>query len=446
MTEANITGYRFAGDIEIRSLLFVTSDSQAIDVSSLIVELNIYQSISEHYLQCDIVFNDALRLIHNIANGFTGSEMLVVSFRNKTDKDDIEFNDYVFGLYELSDRQHLDNDEIYLVSGVSIEAYSSTVQKISRAYGKQGGSTISDMIATITDEFILNDAAKTIYEQISDSLPFNVEKQIDIEESSGLHQLIVPDLSVDGTIDFLIAEADSNDHIPLFVYYEDSTGFKFYNISTLVNEESTETYSYFPFNYDTNDLDHEYDFTRIMSFAIIKQTNIIENAQKGLFKSTTTSIDIHKKQFNTTTFDYTKRNNEFAKLNPTVILGEVKSNNPLGFTMFTRLNQDSSDPYYGNENHFPKRMDQFISAKTSYKRHIFNTIIEVTVPGNSNLTVGKIVTLNFPILNDIDDSENIVDKYLSGKYLITKLRHKLAGKEDAGFLTIFEATKDGAVE
>lgn len=448
MTQANITGYRFAGDLEIRSMLFVTSTGQTLDVSSLIIELNIYQDINEHYLQCEAVFSDALRLFHTIENGFTGAEMLIVSFRNRTDLDDIEFNDYVFGLYELSDRQQLDQDEVYLLSGISIEAYSSTVQKISRAYGRNSSTTITNMIENISNEFILSDSAKTIYRDLSTGISYTIDKQIDLEQTEGLHSLIIPDLSVDGSIDFLINEADSVDHIPLFVFYEDKDGFKLRNISTLVEQEATATYAHFPFNFDLNNHtvsnEKEYDFERIMSFAVIKQTNLLENAQKGLFKSTVTQVDLHKKSFNTTTFDY--KNNKFKSLNSGSILGSITSDSSVDITMTSRKEQDASDTYYAKEQHRPKKIDQFYSQRQAYKRHIFNTIIEVTIPGNSELTVGQTLTLKFPIINDIQDTAQEVDKYLSGQYLITKLRHKMTGKDDAGFLTILECTKDTGVE
>ena len=80
----------------------------------------------------------------------------------------------------------------------------------------------------------------------------------------------------------------------------------------------------------------------------------------------------------------------------------------------------------------------------AYYSHIFNTQLEVVIPGDSELDVGDVITLSIPPASNVLDQVNVDDKYLSGKYLITKIRNKfLDGSESMS--TVLECVKDTAI-
>ncbi|MEK9698979.1 MAG: hypothetical protein VW270_24595 [Candidatus Poseidoniales archaeon] len=98
------------------------------------------------------------------------------------------------------------------------------------------------------------------------------------------------------------------------------------------------------------------------------------------------------------------------------------------------------------ENPLPKRINQHLPRRLSYYAHIYNTIVEVTVPGNSELNVGDVVELSIPNATTINKLDGKKDKYLSGKYLITSLRHKFGGTTGTEFTTFIECVKDTGIE
>ena len=59
-------GYLFPGDVIVQDVLLVTQYGEVIDIKSITVELNIYENLSEHYLQCDAVISDAVGLIDSL--------------------------------------------------------------------------------------------------------------------------------------------------------------------------------------------------------------------------------------------------------------------------------------------------------------------------------------------------------------------------------------------
>jgi hypothetical protein len=73
-------------------------------------------------------------------------------------------------------------------------------------------------------------------------------------------------------------------------------------------------------------------------------------------------------------------------------------------------------------------------------------VLEVSIPGDSELQVGDIVFLSIMPATNTKDQEGLEDKYLSGKYIITKLRQKMKGKTGDGFMTIFECAKDVRIQ
>ena len=73
--------------------------------------------------------------------------------------------------------------------------------------------------------------------------------------------------------------------------------------------------------------------------------------------------------------------------------------------------------------------------------------MEVTVAGSDKINVGQIIELMFYRTIDDTVSFDTYDKYLSGKYLITKVRQKLTGaKTGVDYVTVIECTRDGIKE
>ena len=230
-------------------------------------------------------------------------------------------------LYELTDRKRIEErSEVYFLSGVSIEAYPAMSNKISRAYGGKGGNLISKMASSIINEFVYTDSVKALHRNYKGTVGIRLIKKIDVVETVGLQNYIIPNLTVDDTLDFLASEADSQDHIPYFMFYENSEGFNFKNLSNLIKQEVKEEYSYLPSNMDEgkgSPSDENFDRTKLISFDVIKQSNVIDNIQQGLYRSKTIHLDILKKTKREVIFNYDDYAPKFTKLQPFKINGSL---------------------------------------------------------------------------------------------------------------------------
>ncbi len=447
----SIEGYKHAGDVDIRSFKLITATGQVIDLQSVTVEFSVYQSLFEHYIQCDLVINDSLGLFNTInqikdgvtQGGFSGAEMLIVSYRSNDPS--LPYRDHVFNLYEMSDRKRIEeNSEVYFFSGISIEAYMASSQKISRSYGGVNGNDISSMIQSLTDEFVYNSNAKAIYSSVREAVNFRIARKNDFDKTNGAHKFVIPNLSVDDTIDFLCKEADSDDHIPYYLFYEDSLGFNFKNLGQLVEKEPKETYSYTPSNFSGMFKDKKKDdyteATNIRSFEVLKQSDFLENLESGLYQSRSIFIDTLKKNKREVVYKYDDYISKFKKLQKFKIAGGQTIGDPVVRMNTSRYGHDN-DSLFSSEVASTKKFSEHLAQSEAYFSHIFNTQVEVVVPGDSELNVGDIINLNIPPASNVLDQVNTEDKYLSGKYLITKLRNKfLDGSESMS--TVMECVKD----
>lgn len=421
--------YAFPGDIELVELSLTTSAGKVIDISHIALEVNIYQSLFKHYLRCDVGIGDALGLSNilegnekeNVPGGWTGGEMLIVAYRERTDptKDSaIPIKRHMFVLYEVTDRiKNNDFSEQYLIQGISLESFVSLPQKIRKSYGGEKGNTIKNMIKSICDEYIFSKPVSDLYSKV------NIRKSVEVDETSGLERYVIPSLTVDETIDFLANEADSESHYPYYTFYEDSDGFKFKNVPNLIRDgKNSEVPSYFYFmsNYfeatDNEDVKFDDQF-KIINFSVEKTTNILENVRHGLYKAKNIELDITNKKTNTLLFNYQKEKERFETLQKGSFFGDV-GNDDVILSLSTKSN--------GRD------------RKNSFKTQIFNNVMNVSIPGDSSLNVGDVINLNFYINNSFYD-DHALDKQLSGKYIVTNLRQKI---NQNIFTTMLTVSKD----
>jgi hypothetical protein len=433
--------------VEIEKLILIAGNGTTAsldDITGLVLETNVYQDLFSHYISAELQISDALSLLDSIG-GFTGGEILAMSF--KTNSKDMEFVNHIFGVHEITNRMRVsDKVETYTLNCISIEAYYSSPQKISRSYGGSSGSTISSMASSVINEFIYNSYAKDFYRNYKSVLNKQIVKEVNIDPTNGLQKIIVPNMSPEDAIKMFLSEADSDTHIPYYLFYENSKGFNFKDLGNLVSQEPVDKFTYMQTN--TNDLDDDgetviKDYQKIISYDVLRQTDFLSNANYGLFKSRLINIDILRKNKKEFVYEYDKFQSKFNKLNSSKILGEVQGDSCV-YMMHSRNDHDS-DIVMSIEEPLPKKINKFINVKKSYERHIFNTVVELALPGNSNLNVGDTITVAIPNSTTLDKKKNIEDKYLSGKYVITKLRHKFGGKSQTEYVTLVECAKDTGI-
>lgn len=436
----------------IDKIMLIPEIGDVINIKDITVELSVYQNLFDHYMHCDIVLTDSFDLNSLIpqdtqnwvAGGFAGTEILLIQYYPDGGTGPLVSN--AFFLFERSAKKQVNaNIDAYILSGVSLESYNSFSRRISRAYGGSGGNSIDKMIKSITDEFLYNSEARDLYNFIKLNTGTLIDKNNAFEPTNGAHRFVIPNLSVDDTIEFLCNEADSDSHVPQYLFYEDNFGFNFRNLETLVKQPPKLSFIKEEAVTRANSLQKPQD--KILAYEVVKESNILEKARDGLFKSKIIHLDVLKKTKFETIFNYDNGKYRFKTLQKFAHRGTAPDPNVNVTLMTTRQGHDCQCQIFKDENHLPKRIDHFLAARKSYTKHIFNTTMRVTVPGTTGLNVGDTVYLDFPVNDGLTDGQTKSDIQLTGKYIVTKLRNKMNNPSTASsFETIFECVKDTQIE
>ena len=416
MAEEHNKGYRHPGDIEIDAFKLVSSGGQVFDIGPMVLEFSVFEDIGTPYMECEVVLSDALSLLDDLVNGFTGTEICVVSFRSKDDS--VEFRNHCFVLNALGDRIRVDEKiEAYSMRGVSVECIMAARHTLSRSYGP---NTISNMIASIHKEFLASHETEEVYGLLKDATGVSISKDFQAASTSGIQRFIIPSMNIEDTIGFLSDEADSDTHKPFFVFFENATGFHFADIVPYLGHEAVTSLKYEPSNFKdekSEDATAPYnDPFKIINFRVVRQTDLLDRMRGGEFSSKTINIDVLRKKQSTSYFD----------------APGAPDGTPVVNVSTTRKGHDN-DKMFAAEKPLPKRVNKFIGEKMSIRKRMFDTVMELTIPGNSDLKAGDVINLDIPVATDLTDKSGENEKYVSGRYIITSIRHKMQGKSGGYF-------------
>ena len=428
-------GYRHAGDIEVNTLQLISAGNQVIDLGELVVQLDLFQSLNDPFMRCEITLDDASAILNTIAGGFTGGELLVVSYKSADDS--LETKTHVFVLHEVSGRTKLaDNREVYMMNGSSVEMYQDVGYKVSRSFGSGNGALISEMVEQVVNEYLYNENAKAIYSLTK----ADVEKTIEVDPTSGNQKYIAPMIRPTQLISRLSREADNENQNPYYFFYEDSKGFKFKDLTTLVSAEPIGQYVYQPKNFD-----EDTDFYKINSYSVNRQNSFFRNVSDGMLKNRNYQLDIMRREWNVKDTTYEKVAGGFPKLQDSLAPGIVgEDSNPAMFMTISRTGHDI-DSRFGGEAPLPKKSSEFAGNSLALGMHISNVELDVELPGDSEIDVGKTIILRIPSSSSTEDQNGADDITLSGKYLITRCRHKTEGTTGGKYQTVIRCIKESGI-
>ncbi len=392
-------------DYKISSLQLVTSTGNIVDISKIVLELEIYEDIFAPVVTGSVRLADGGDIVSNF--GLHGNEFLLLEIdKPSLDKPITK----VFRTYKLSDRdmgQSLQNYTLYFASE---ELIVSNQMVVSKAYS---GVPISTMVNDILVKKL----------QVN---PNKMKNGI-LETSSGNFNIIVPRLDPFAAIEWLTPRAYAPNE-NLFLFFENRDGFNFTSYENLLKQPV-----YASYKRDIKiDTDPAKNLNSPTFLKVIEDFDILKSLRYGAYNTTLLNLDMIKRIMTTKTFGY-------KDIKPTGTLnGNVPDN---GFKTRTNISlrdtsmsmirfvlSDDSDPQ-SNPAHLENWMPQTISRLAQL--HTFKLVM--TVPGDVLLKAGAVVHVTIPkILNQQKSIAN--DPIRTGKYLVSAVHHSF--KQDIMITTI----------
>jgi len=450
------TGFLNPNDYALSNLLLLTA-VDTFDLKNMMIEVAYTEDMFDNVSYGYVVLAEAMGYIETLA--MMGNEFIRLTFSKNGDT--TSQIDKVFRVYKLGNRklEGTPYKESYILYFCSEELLLSSQYKISKAYKSY---IVSDIVTDILNTYLQVPSTRIGT----------------IEQTYGQYGFVVPCLNPFDTINWLTIYARTNPTNGAgsdMIFYEDKFGFNFRSIQTLMKQTPYYTYTYKPKNLNSEDLNtSSYNVT---SYEILNSFDSLDAIHSGVFANQLISVNPLTRTRQVTNFDYNQYTNGNAGIagtgspytNPTYgnppvpsttnttpgkLLnaypitnnfanrnGDGLNQTPQSLIKLVFSNTDSNKNSYiaqgpansgGNdifaETYIPYRTAQL--ALANYTR------VRIAVPGDSNLTVGRVITFNLMTRNP---NSTDLDKYYSGNYLITGVKH-LIGLTD--YKTILEITKE----
>lgn len=206
---------------------------------------------------------------------------------------------------------------------------------------------------------------------------------------------------------------------PNVVFYEGNKNFYFVSIDTLLQLPVYGEYAYVP-NVNIVDSTIASRYSKISSISPIKTFDTLEGQDYGYFSSSLIVHDITLKQYTELYHNHAQYKERVGKLDkhltfPVALSSSVNTLRGVKtkqYNMFT----ETPDPLY----------DSWVLKRNSLMMDVNLLRFVITVPGKTDIEVGRMVDVSIPNPIESSNVENrdLWDPYLSGRYLITSIRHQ----------------------
>lgn len=418
-------------DFSIQSLDFVTSNGTTIDLKKLMVEMSIYEDLYSFSMSGYIRIRDAQGFIELLQ--LSGNEFIKIDFgKVKSAPNNIV---QTFKVYKIGDRkpdgnQNAENYSIYFCSE---ELILSEQTKISKSYkGKKIDEIVRDILVN--------------------QMKVNNKKIEKIEKTSGVYDFVVPRLKPFEVISWasLYARPAAFPNSADMLFFETNNGYNFRSLQSMYSDSVYATYKHQPQNAPEQSMQDK--ITSILKYELVKSYNNLEDTNCGAFANRVVTIDPLTRTTKTTDFSLTDYRNQSKSLNanaPTNVsknrLGVKQDRNfEANFKIAIGNSNQPSVKYIGQvpgstvKDVFAETTIPLRTAQLSLANY---TVLKMSIPGDPGITTGKTIQVNILSLSPSDSKP--VDKFYSGKYLVTAVRHIVQAQ--GVYQTILEVCKDSSV-
>ena len=461
-----MAGIQYAGEYEIEEIKLFSSSGNIIPLNGLMAHLEIFEDIFSSTISGSITLLDTNSIVLNLP--IIGQEYL--SFKIKTaslgeeETDIIDYTENVFSVYKIDARLMGTKSELITLHFASPEMLRNLRTRVSKSY--------------------TNSIDKIVIDVLQNERYLNSKKKLFIEGTVGTRKFIAPNSYPFTFVQKLATESISLQHgSPYFLFYENKDGIHFRSLDSLYKQPVIAEYSTGHFSHQNssetvirNPLE---EYSRPITHQIVQANDMVANVRGGLLGSNLITHDIYKKSYSKKTFRYFKNFPNHSRLSDNPIYNKnvidefgntvdnftdanihlhptskVEENDAQYYTTAVgnegdkykwltgggrtgQQGQQITSPYSPNriENSLLHRQAKFMELKKG-------VMLKVEVHGITNIAVGQ--TINFEMLTEGQThGKEREDRYYSGKYLITQLKHEFNEVPQRKHNIIMTIAKDG---
>ena len=415
------------GQFKLNEFLLIDATAKTVDcgkaedLTALCVQANIYESVLEPCVRAQFEFYDAKGASDKLI--FTNKK-IVIDFTTNEDnpKSAIRYEFYVIG-ETVRIQSPDDKASIFKVECVTYEAWKSTDIKN----------------APLSEKKLAAENAVKAYLNIIGS-----QKPLFAEKTRGLHAFNFTLKKPFECIDEIRLEYAMSQEFKghAFYFFENKHGFVFKSMEMLIKEGKENIGDKCFFQSTLTNLDVTgAKWRNILTTALIQKGS--EGVAKILGAGANSVKQYNKVTGQTEDFEADPRNLEFETLNKGSASTTLKAQHEKSRDGNKgKVKEIKFDPTISNI----ERAEKF-NHLPYYMAHFLTVIIQITIYGDSTITVGDVIKCQFPEASGLTKGEknpiNEDSAMTTGNYMVTKCRHMLTFNEKAEYAQGLELVKDG---
>lgn len=448
MTEENI---QKAGDVRVERLTLISSNNIAVDLNEFLIEFSVYEDILSNFMTGYIHLSDSRNLIDSL--NLRGEELLIIKFRTPTFDTKLESISKTFRTLKITDRNIVrdNNTQTFFLHFVSAEFYLDMMLPLFVSFEGEIENIVEkiflDYIETYRDVEYSETEKKVGYSDLTTTSPLVI-----LNGTKNKVKFVSPGWSPFKCLNWLASKSLPKPQDALyannFLFWESNKSFYFGSIEKIFKDAYEEKNYIGRYTIAASNLREEEgpkdinrDFFLAKDVTMIESVDQVKNNTNGYLTSRLIHLDLFEKNYNLVEYDHVKEYSKYWHTsgpgNTAIPIWGVAGTTKQEYGEVLRTSAASIEFYPKHKNlhtgfndNANELMNEIQGNRRSCLNELGNIKMNITVPGRTDVEVGRMLYFHYPGLGPKDKSEqvysaNSMDKLYSGYYLITAIRHKV---------------------
>ena len=379
-----------------------SSLKQEFEISAGNPLISYYESIKSPAISLTLTFLDVDQLVSR--EGITGGEYLSLKVKKEGHDDfEIKSNKHFLMLNSVKNVSTSSSKQLATLEFVSVEAIINETARVNKKY--------------------TGNVTQTVKELLKGKRGIETKKKLDSDRASNSYSFVGNLKRPFDTIQWLCSKTQSSKDGYGFLFFETADGYVFKSIEKLLKQR--------PIEYKKSELpdqNSEPDDFRIIENNLDQTNDIGINCRMGMYANKTIYINVDNATYKTVDFRL-----EDLKLKKSPKLPNKLERVPT--RLMLRVLDKGALQKGSKRKEIQKENELAIYQSKSYARNnlIFSQSMSIVIPFNPDLRAGKMLDLKFPLRKGSDQETTTYgkdsDDDVSGKYLISELKHTLGNNE-----------------
>ena len=425
MSEPTIP-FQTAGSIDFQELGLFGNNGRFMDIKDFCVELNLFEDLFSNALNGNILISDSRNLLKELP--IIGEEFLYVKF--KTPNTEV-YIDKIFRIYSVTNREIVRdrNTQTYILNFISFEAIVNETKPIFRTFSGK----VTDIVEELFNEYIQTNRFP-IKKGDKFEFPDNPSKIQIFNDTANQIKFVSPGWTPFKCINWCASRSIPKEGKACnFLFFESNKSFNFTSIEHMfyLNNETDGKFNIGDYIYNVNQIEKNKNpidkLFNVEEFQVVKTVDHLDNFQSGYLANRLITLDVKNKIYTATDYDadIEFQNYDHSEKNARPIFDRNSVKSPLSDIMFKPVHPGL---FEGIENNANERAPEIYGNRKSNLKELDNFKLNLIVPGRTDVEVGRILKFIFPDVSpktEKDSAKPVDDKYYSGFYLISAIRHKI---------------------